>query len=305
MQARAAIATLTADATPVARPFVKWAGGKSQLLPELRKHVPDRIRWYIEPFVGGGALFFDLYARGRLKAAILSDANTRLIRTYQALRGNVDNVLERLRDYSDLYARATRADARRGNKDNSSVRRLYFKARKDGLEGIADDNAMAAWVIFMLKAGFNGIWRENKKGEYNVPPGKFRTPPTICDEPTLRACSNALSIALLKSVDFEKIAKHARRGDFWYADPPYVPLSATSDFTSYTRDPFGPAAQERLRDTALRLKKQGVNVLLSNSDSPFVRKLYRKGFELRRVLARRSINSATEKRGPVRELLIW
>jgi DNA adenine methylase len=308
LRARDTAALLPDADSAIARPFVKWAGGKAQLLPELRKHVPARFGRYIEPFVGGGALFFELRAQGRLKNdVLLSDANARLIATYRALRDDAESVIVGLREYSELYMKAARADARRRKDDHKAVRAFYFYARKERQRAglLHADELTAAWVIFMLKAGFNGIWRENKKGEYNVPPGRSKTPPTICDEENLRACSLALAGVDLKTGDFEIASKAAKRGDFWYADPPYVPASATSDFTAYTRDPFGPAAQERLRDLALRLKKRGVSVLLSNSDTPFVRKLYRQGFELRRVRARRSVNSVSDKRGHVRELLIW
>ena len=281
------------DPEPIdAKPFVRWAGGKSQLLPKLREHVPERFGRYIEPFVGAGAMFFDLYAHGRIRTrggAVLSDANHRLIATYQGVKQDVDNVIRILKVYAAGYAE--------GGRD-------YYTARRAKAPGVGLTQT-AAWTIFMLKAGWNGVWRENRKGIYNVPPGKFRTPPTICDVDALRACAAALKHVTLLAGDFEKASARARRGDFWYADPPYVPMSATADFTAYTKDPFGPIAQERLRDLALRLKKKGVHVLLSNSDTPFVRKLYRRGFELQRVHARRSVNSATAKRGPVRELLIW
>ena len=281
------------DPEPIdAKPFVRWAGGKSQLLPKLREHVPERFGRYIEPFVGAGAMFFDLYAQGRIRSrggAVLSDANPRLIAAYQGVQQDVDNVIRILKVYAAGYAEGGRE---------------YYKMRRAKAPGVGLTQ-MAAWTIFMLKAGWNGVWRENRKGIYNVPPGKFKKPPTICDADALRACADALKHVTLLACDFEVASARARPGDFWYADPPYVPMSATADFTAYTKDPFGAAAQERLRDLALRLKKSGVHVLLSNSDTPFVRKLYRRGFELQRVHARRSVNSATAKRGPVRELLIW
>ena len=162
----------------------------------------------------------------------------------------------------------------------------------------------AARFIFLNKAGFNGLYRVNKSGGFNVPAGKFKSPPMICDEENLRACSAALQGVAIWNASFDAIDREAVPGDFVYFDPPYWPVSASADFTAYTKEPFGPAEQERLRDLALSLKRCGVHVLLSNADVPPVRKLYAKGFTIERVEARRAINSDASKRGSVGELLI-
>ena len=264
--------------------------GKTQLLPELRGHVPAKFNRYFEPFVGGGALFFDMTAGGWLdgKTAVLGDSNARLIACYRGIRDSCDIAIRFLRCHAEAYAR-----------DGADY---YYKVRSQPYR--LNDPGDAAWVIFMNKAGYNGLWRVNKKGVYNVPAGKFMRPPTILDEPNLRAVSAALQGVELIVGDFVDGAL-ADYGDFVYFDPPYWPVSATADFTAYTKTAFGPAEQVRLRDYALLLKKRGAHVLLSNADVPPVRKLYAKGFECRRVEARRNVNSDASKRGAVGELLIW
>jgi DNA adenine methylase len=262
-----------------ARPFLKWAGGKRQLLPALLAHAPPRRGGYFEPFVGGGALFFAL----RPKRAVLADVNTRLIRAYRGVRGAVDEVIRLLRSYPHDPA-------------------FFYRFREADIDD-ATDAEVAAWVIYLNKTGFNGLYRVNRENRFNVPFGRYDNP-TICDEPTLRACAAALAHAALRVGDFEAIVAEAKAGDFVYFDPPYVPLSATSSFTSYTSKGFGTEEQKRLRDTARRLKERGVRVLLSNSSAPAVRKLYAKGFDVVEVSATRAVNSKATGRGPIAELII-
>ena len=271
---------------PVAHPLIKTVGGKRQLLPEIRKHVPDKFGHYFEPFVGGGAVFFDLYAAGRLKKeSYLGDANGELITAYRAVRDNTEVTIEFLGNYARRHSEA-----------------LFYETR--GRPALPVDRpAVAARMIYLNRTCFNGLYRVNKKGLFNVPFGRYANP-TICDEANLRACAQALQTAKLSAGDFQELAMKARRGDFCYFDPPYAPVSATSDFTSYTKDGFGLEDQKRLVEVAYRLKRTGVHVLLSNADLPLVRKLY-KGFEMRRVEARRNVNSKGGKRGAVGELLIW
>ena len=271
------------SAFAAARPTLKWAGGKRQLLPELRKALPAKWGHYYEPFIGGGALFFDLRASGWAGAATLGDANERLVRMYLGVRGDVDEVIRLLK--KTRYAKA-----------------FYLRERARNPDLFGDDAEIAAWFIYLNKTGFNGLYRVNRKGEFNVPFGRYDNP-LICDEPNLRAASHALKKTKLVIGDFEKAVKSAEAGDLVYCDPPYVPVSATSDFTSYTKEKFGPVEQERLRDMALRLKRLGVHVILSNADVPFVRKLY-KGFNIRSVSARRNINSKGGSRGAVGEVII-
>jgi DNA adenine methylase len=264
---------------PVGRPFLKWAGGKRQLLTSLLQHAPSNPPRYFEPFVGGGALFFAL----RPRQAVLADVNKRLIRAYKGVRGSVGKVIRLLQSYphdSTFFYRFREADVDDGT-----------------------DAEVAAWFIYLNKTGFNGLYRVNRDNRFNVPFGRYANP-KICDEPALRACSAALAQADLRVDDFEAVVERAKRDDFVYFDPPYVPLSTTSSFTSYTSLGFGDAEQRRLRDTARRLKERGVRVLLSNSSAPSVRKLYAKGFELAEVSATRVVNSKVTARGAVVELLI-
>jgi len=283
---------MTDEATPVAHPFLKWLGGKAQLLDELSKHVPTTFGRYYEPFLGGGAFFFHLAARPAwLTSAVLGDQNGDLVDTYKVIRDDVDPLIRSLRRYERLY------DTTHRNR-----KRIYYATRARKI-ATSNNVGRAARIIFLNRTGFNGAYRVNLSGGFNVPMGRYANP-TICDPENLRACARALRHARILHGDFEDFSLGASRGDFWYADPPYVPRSASSDFTAYTKEPFGPAEQERLARLAARLKKKGVHVLLSNSSTPFVRKLY-KGFSMRRVQARRNINSRADRRGHIDELLIW
>ncbi len=263
----------------IGRPFLKWAGGKRQLLPALIRHVPKEFGRYFEPFVGGGALFFSL----RPRKAVLADVNERLIRTYRGVRDHVAEVIALLRDYPH------------DDKFFYELREVDIDARTDA--------EVAAWFIYLNKTGYNGLYRVNRRNRFNVPFGRYDNP-TICDHANLRACSTALAETELLVADFEVATANAKRADFVYFDPPYVPLSATSSFTSYTCGGFGFDEQTRLCDVALGLKKRGVNVLLSNSSAGSVRDLYEKGFETTEVSAPRFVNSKASGRGAVTELVI-
>jgi DNA adenine methylase len=276
------------------RGIFKAVGGKRQLLPELRQHVPDRFGRYFEPFVGGGALFFDLATSGRLKRAAINDANPFMMATYKAVRDDVESLIKALQPYVKGYA------------GSEAAREKFYYDRRERRPTPVETIAAAAWFLFVNRTGFNGLYRVNKSGEFNTPHGKFKTHPTICNPGVLRSAAKVLRDVRLTTGDFEKPGSlDVRPGDFWYADCPYWPVSATSDFTAYAKEPFGPVEQERLRDMALRLKKKGVSVLLSNADVEPVRKLYSKGFCFRSVGARRAINSNAERRGRVSELIIW
>ena len=275
----AASAELSAVSPPRGRPFIKWVGGKRQLLPELMRYVPGQFNNYFEPFVGGGALFFEL----RPKTAVLADANKRLIRTYIGVRDSVEEVISMLREYPH-------------------DERFFYDLREKNVDS-GTDAEMAAWFIYLNKIGFNGLYRVNRQNRFNVPFGRHRNP-NICDAPTLRACSAALAGTELRVSDFEAVVEKAEAGDLVYFDPPYVPLSVTSSFTLYTSDGFGAEAQIRLRDVALRLKQRGVHVLLSNSSAGFVRDLYQADFQATEVSATRLVNSNGARRGAITELVI-
>ncbi len=261
------------------RPFVKWAGGKRSLVEQFRPHLPPSFGRYHEPFVGSAALFFSLVP----KRASLSDTNERLIRTFRGLQTSVNEVIELLKTYPhdrDFFTEFRSRDIDEGS-----------------------DIEVAAWFIYLNKTGYNGLYRVNSKNRFNVPFGDYKRP-NICDEPRLRECATRLQKVRIAVEDFESAAKRAKKGDLIYFDPPYVPLSATSSFRSYTKDGFGAEAQRRLRDLAVSLKKRGVHVRLSNSSAPAVYKLYEADFELIEVCARRSINSKAGGRGVIKELLI-
>jgi DNA adenine methylase len=276
----AARAASKAGMQPAPRSFIKWAGGKGRLLPQILPHVPTSFGRYHEPFVGSGALFFHLGpARARL-----SDNNVRLIRTYRGLRDDPEGVIRLLKGYPH-------------DKD------FFLQLRKRNIDK-ASDVAVAAWFIYLNKTAFNGLYRVNSKNVFNVPFGDYKRP-AICDAAQLRRCSKLLEQAKIEVESFEVAAGKARRGDFVYFDPPYVPLSRTSSFTSYTQGGFGLEEHELLRDVAARLKRRGVDVLISNSSAPEVRELYGAAdFEIVEISARRSINSKGGGRGAITELLI-
>jgi DNA adenine methylase len=260
------------------KPFIKWVGGKRQLLAVITNFAPQRYGRYHEPFLGGGAVFFHI----RPERAVLSDSNPRLIRTYRGVRDDVEGVIRRLQTYP--YERT-----------------FYDAMRARNIDGESDAE-LAAWFVYLNRTGYNGLYRVNSKNQFNVPFGRYVNP-TICDAENLRTCSRALASADLKQETFQAILQRAERDDFVYFDPPYVPLSVTSSFTSYTSAGFSLDDQQRLRDVTRELKRRGVHVLLSNSSSPLVRELYA-GFEIFEVSANRMVNSRPERRGKISELLI-
>ncbi len=278
------LAVVTAPIDPKrsadAKPFVKWVGGKRQLLAAIGERVRFGTKGtYHEPFVGGGAVFFHLQPR----RAVLTDSNERLIRTYRGIKNDVEGVIRRLRSYPH---------------DKS----FYLEMRARDIDG-ASDVDVAAWFIYLNRTGYNGLYRVNSRNGFNVPFGDYKNP-TICDRDTLRACAAALRGAKLMVSDFETVANRAKAGDFVYFDPPYIPLTATSRFTDYTSEGFSDAEQVRLRDLALALRKRRVHVLLSNSSAPRVYDLYA-DFNCVEVDARRSVNCKPDGRGRISELLIF
>jgi len=284
---------------------VKWAGGKTQLLPELLKYVPKGFGAYTgfmayhEPFVGGGALFWELAqmlpTSFASKDVILSDANVRVVVTYGAIARHVEDVIEILHRKEAAYLAA----------DEETRSDCFYRDRR--MEP-SDPIARAAWFIFMNKTCFNGLCRVNKRDVFNVPHGKYKNP-KICDAENLRACSRALNRGRVEILweGFEGVEKRAAEGDLVYFDPPYVPAwknRKTSYFTAYAVGGFSMQDQTRLRDLALRLKRRGVHVLLSNSHTPEVEEMYGHDFEMYEVEARRSVNSKGDGRGAVKEYII-
>lgn len=270
----------------ISKPYLRWAGGKTALVPHIVEWLlpASGFNTYHEPFVGSGALFFAL----RPSRAILSDANTRLTRTHSAIKHELPAVIEALRIYAAAYAQHGEA--------------FYYHVRNGWRDDMADAELAAAFV-FLNRTGYNGVYRVNAKGGYNVPAGKFASPPTICDEPRLTSCSKVLANALVVNCDFREVERRAASGDLVYFDPPYVPVSATSEFTTYTAEGFEHAEQVALRDLAVRLKSRGVHVLLSNSSAPIVRELYA-AFEIKEISRTGTVSSKADGRQKVSELLI-
>lgn len=264
------------------RPFVKWVGGKSQLLPELLSRIPENYGSYFEPFVGGGALFFALQP----EKAFLSDVNAELINSYRIVKSNVNKLINELENHiyeKDYYYKIRHID-------RESIYKTWSNIEK------------AARIIYLNKTCFNGLYRVNSKGEFNTPFGKYSNP-KIVDAPNLKACSKALKGVELKKSSFVDVLDKAEKGDFVYFDPPYVPVSDTAYFTSYNENGFGPNEQKLLRDVCVELDKKGVYFLASNSSADFVKKLY-SNFKIDIIKASRSINSKGSKRGKVEEVII-
>ncbi len=269
-------------------PFLKWAGGKRKVVPHLLESMPERFGCYHEPFLGGGALFFSLASaeEPRFERARLGDGNERLIRCYRAVRDDVEQVIRLLEIYSAGHSEP-----------------FFYTLRATDIDR-GTDHEVAAWLIYLNRTAFNGLYRVNSKGCFNVPFGRYSAP-NICRAEHLRVCSGLLQDVSLQAEGFERVLETAVEGDVVYFDPPYIPLSETAQFTSYTRGGFGPDDQIRLRDVAIELAGRGVKVLLSNHDVPAVRELYDEArFELRVVPVARAINSKGGKRGKVDELVI-
>lgn len=267
------------------KPFLKWAGGKSKLLPHILPLLPMKIETYYEPFIGGGAVFFALAKEGRFKRAVISDVNPDLIETYCMVRDHIHNLIPILEEHAK---HATDSD--------------YFYAVRglDTTKLVAVERA--ARLIFLNKTCFNGLYRVNRDGLFNVPFGRYKNP-RVCDADGLRAVSKALQGASILRRDFDQTANLAKRGDAVYFDPPYVPISETASFTSYFAIPFVDDDQKRLARMFRACCDRGVVAVLSNSDCPKTRALYR-GCKVRTIEAKRSINSVGNKRGNVKEILV-
>jgi DNA adenine methylase len=261
-----------------AGPFLKWAGGKKQLLKQYSPYFPETWRTYFEPFLGGGAVFFHLQP----SAAVLSDITEELTNAYTVVRDRVEELIAALGVHRN-------------------ERHYYYSVRAWRPETLTPVER-AARLIFLNRTCFNGLYRVNSKGQFNVPFGRYSNP-TICDQTGLRAASLALRGVEICAADFEEALDRAETGDFAYLDPPYNPLSTTSSFTAYAQGGFSENAQRRLASVYKRMDSRGVMLMLSNSASELVRGLY-SGFRVVEVTARRAINSKAEGRGRIPELLI-
>ncbi len=281
-------AAAPSDDALVARPFVKWAGGKWNLAERIAELLPVDLerRVYREPFVGGGAMYFWLHAHRRPRRAHLSDTLADLVHAYNCVREQPDALIRRLQRLE-----ATHDEAQ------------YYRVRERfNAERGATPLERAAWLIYLNKTCYNGLFRTNRAGGFNVPLGRF-VDPTVVDPTRLRAASRALQSASIVHQSFDHLLDTARPGEVVYLDPPYVPLSKTASFASYAHGPFTPADQERLAELFRKLDERGCLLALSNSDTPEVRRLYA-GFDLQTIMAPRSISRAGATRHPVSELLV-
>jgi DNA adenine methylase len=262
------------------RPVLKWAGGKAQLTALILERLPQRIKTYHEPFFGGGAVFFALARQKRFAHAVLSDVNPELIDVYRAIREDVDGLVKRLR------------------KMHCSEDEFYRirEQRPTSLLG------RAARTIYLNKTGYNGLYRVNRSGAFNVPFGRYDNP-TICDEPNLIQVASVLQAVDLQVEDFESVSERVKPGDAVYLDPPYLPISRTARFTSYVRHPFGLPEHERLAKVFDMLSAHGVPAVLSNSCTTESQQLY-DAHRIEFPLVARAINSDSKKRGKIKEILV-
>lgn len=264
------------------RPFLKWAGGKSSLLETLLSRTPKTFGTYFEPFLGGGALFFALQP----KRAVLSDINAELINAWQVVRNQPEELIASLKQHkyeSEYYYTVRDFDRSEDFNKSTAVER-------------------ASRLLYLNKTCFNGLYRVNSKGQFNVPFGSYSNP-TIADPENIRACSEVLQSAELRTTSFSDLINEISQGDFIYLDPPYAPLSATSKFTSYAQEGFNLRDQQALAEFCSTLNNKGAQFMLTNSCTDLTLKLY-KNFNLHLTSASRSINSKAEKRGKVAELCV-
>ena len=269
----------------VARSFIKWVGGKTQLLKEILPRLPQRIETYYEPFLGGGAVFFALAREGRFKRAVINDFNPELANLYRVVRDFPEPLMESIDNIQQ---------------DPEWNTREFFN-RMRATDYYRSEIGRAARFMYLNRTAFNGMWRVNRMGQFNVPFGKYKNP-TLYDRELLLECSAALRGVEILNGDFEPAVSTAQPGDCCYFDPPYVPVSKTASFTAYAGE-FGEDAQRRLAALYASLSEAGVYCVLSNSDTPLVRELYQQ-FSVLTVQARRAVNSDASKRGPVNEALV-
>lgn len=270
------------------KPLIKWAGGKRQLLPHLLANVPDNYGTYYEPFIGGGAFFVDLAARGSCPSAVIGDLNPELVNLYSVIKSRPEKLTEELASASFANTRAAFNSLR--SEFNTLMAEKKQPVRRSAL------------FLYLNKHSYNGLWRVNRSGKYNVPFGSHRRLTLPSPDQILRF-SSLLAPVTIRKGDFTAIIRGARRGDFIYFDPPYHPVSKTANFTDYTMNGFDFSEQERLAETFARLSDRGLLVMLSNSDVPEISALY-DGFRVRRVPAKRFINCNGERRTGASELIV-
>lgn len=271
----------------IVRPFLKWAGGKRQLLPEIKKYLPSKFKTYYEPFLGGGAVFFGLQP----KKAVINDSNSELINCYEVIKNSLDELIDELRIHKEKHEETYYYTLRELDRSRTYTKE-YNQVQR------------AARIIYLNKTCFNGLFRVNSHGQFNVPFGKYKNP-NILDEAVLKAVNkylNSNKISIFNK-DFEQVAVNAQEGDFVYFDPPYDPVSSTASFTGYDVNCFDREEQKRLKDLVDELTRRSCNVLLSNACTDFILDLY-SAYKIEEVSAKRSINSKAFKRGKITEVLV-
>ena len=271
------------------KPFVKWAGGKRQLIPILNENLPESFGTYYEPFLGGGALLFHILAERKDQRCSISDLNSDLVLTYTTIRNRIDELISSLKNHERNY-----------HKDSKSY---YYSVRESSPRSEIEKTSR---LLFLNRTCFNGLYRVNSKGKFNVPLGRYSNP-NIVNEGNLRSVSAILQSnkVAIKCQDFESVLRDAKKDDLVYFDPPYQPVSDTANFTSYTNKNFTYEDLNRLAELCLKLDSKGCKVLLSNSDSKDVADMFsNKSWKINRIQANRSINSNSKKRTGHFELLI-
>ena len=274
-------------ATP--KPFVKWAGGKRQLIPILNENLPNSFGTYYEPFLGGGALLFHILTDRIGQKCSISDLNSDLVLAYTVIRNRIDDLITSLKNHERNYRKNSKS--------------YYYSIRESNPRSEVEKTSR---LLFMNRTCFNGLYRVNSKGKFNVPLGKYINP-NIVNETNLRSVSHILqsSKTSIQCRDFEAVLRYAKKGDLVYFDPPYQPVSETANFTSYTNKNFTPDDLTRLVKICKSLDEKGCNVLLSNSDSKLVSDMFsEKAWKINKIPANRSINSDSKKRTGHFELLI-
>jgi len=271
------------------KPFLKWVGGKGRVISQLEKYFPSEYGSYFEPFVGGGAVYFDIEA----KIATINDINKSLVGAYINIRDHVDLLIKELTDLQQRYY----------SLDEDKQKQMFYEIR-DEYNDIRDKSSLkkSALLIFLNKTCFNGMYRENRSGKFNVPFGKHQKP-TICDENNLRHVANRLKNTTILSETYKVAIKEAKAGDFVYLDPPYHPINPTSSFTSYSEADFLEKDQVELKELIDELTTRKCKVMLSNSDTPFIQNLYR-DYRKEYISVARSINANGDGRGKISEIVV-
>lgn len=272
------------------QPFVKWVGGKRGLLSQIIPLIPKEFNNYFEPFVGGGAMFFELYSLGLLKdkKVYLFDINSELINAYNVVKNNPTELIKNLSKFKEKHSKEFYYEIRALDREEN-----FFKK---------SDIYRATRFIYLNKTCFNGLYRVNSKGYHNVPIGSYKNP-NISDEEVVYSASEALQSAIILNASYKDVLKYASKDDFVYFDPPYYPLTVTSSFTSYSEFSFLDKEQKELFEVFNKLNTKGSKVIHSNSDTDFIKELY-KEFEIKNIQANRFINSKSSGRGKISEVLI-